>query len=506
MTFTCKPRRKERATAKTPSRKPIVHRRFVRRLVRALLFAAASLSWIAATPAQTPAFTPAPSLTLTELLERARAGEPTYLAARAAVDGARARKDQAFGAMLPQLTASAGTHSNRRDYETRNDFTPRENDAYNNHSAQLSLTQPLWRPANDAGLEQAKKMVTQAEWQLSAAEQELAARLTEAWFELLAARDAKVFADRQREALQQEWRITARAQELGVGSEPRSAAALARLEQAKADTAVAEMEIEQKRAALEQWVGPLPRLSERSLPYLRAQANPANSASPAKPPADLDAWLREVEEGNPSLLAAREALEAARAEVKKQRAGHSPTLDIVASYGRNSQAVGGFPGQAGYDITQGSIGLQLNVPLYSGGTQSAKVAEALAQEERARQEVEAARRTAVLAAQRAWFAGQGATARAAAGAQAMRAARAELARAQKGRDQGLQTRLEILQAEQQLRAGARDHRKGRYDRILMEIRLKVAAGALAMSDISGLDALFAAHADPADPEAPAATR
>jgi outer membrane protein len=108
--------------------------------------------------------------------------------------------------------------------------------------------------------------------------------------------------------------------------------------------AVAEMEIEQKRAALEQWVGPLPRLSERSLPYLRAQTNPGNPANLAKPAPDLESWLRDVEEGNPSLLAARKAQEAARAEVKKQRAGHSPTLDVVASYGRNSQAVGGFPG------------------------------------------------------------------------------------------------------------------------------------------------------------------
>jgi outer membrane protein len=474
MTFTCK-NRSERAMPGTLSSKPIRRRPGI---VLWILFA--SLSWPLAAQAQT--------LTLTELLDRALTGEPTYLGAKAALDAARARKDQAFGAMLPQITASAGTHANRRDYLTRNDRTPRESDAYNSHSAQINLTQPLWRPVNGAGLEQAKKMVTQAEWQLSAAEQELAARLVEAWFELLAARDAQVFADQQRDALQQEWQITARAQELGVGSEPRTEAVLARLEHAKAEATMAHMEIEQKRAALEQWVGPLP-LSEQSLPWLYPQADPTAPAS------DLKTWLREVEQNNPSLLAAREALKAARAEVKKQRAGHSPTLDFVASYGKNSQAVGGFPGQAGYDIKQGSVGLQLNVPLYSGGVQSAKVAEALAQEERARQEVEAARRAAVLAAQRAWFAGQGAEARAAAGTQAMRAARADLARAQRGRDQGLQTRLEILQAEQQLRAGERDYRKGRYDHLLMGIRLKVAAGALAVIDLTGLDALLTEQAD-----------
>ncbi|WP_256578195.1 TolC family outer membrane protein [Pseudomonas sp. PIC25] len=431
-------------------------------------------------------------LSLSDLLERARASEPTFLGAKAAVSTAQAREDQAFGALLPQLSASAGTHANSRNYETRDDVTPRASDEYNNHSTQISLTQPLWRPADVAGLKQAKIMVAQAEYQLTAAEQELAARLVEAWFDLLAARDAKAFADQQVAALDQQWRVSARAEELGAGSHPQTEEALAKLEQAKADAAVAETDIELKRAAMEQWVGPLP---EFTLPHLNGSVALIDPAAQA-----LDVWLQEVEAGNPSVLAARQAYEAAEAEVRKQRAGHSPTLDLVASYGKNSQAVGGFPGQAGYDIKQGSIGVQLNVPLYSGGTQSAKVAEALAQEERASQEVEAARRSAVLAAKRAWFAWRGAVARAAAGAQSIRAARAELARAGRGSERGLQTRLETLQAEQQLRAGQRDFCKGRYDQIVSLIRLKAAAGTLLLSDVTGIDGLLVPLREAADPE------
>ncbi|WP_443191276.1 TolC family outer membrane protein [Pseudomonas indica] len=430
-------------------------------------------------------------LSLSDLLERARASEPTFLGAKAAVSTAQAREDQAFGALLPQLSASAGTHANSRNYETRDDVTPRASDEYNNHSTQISLTQPLWRPADVAGLKQAKIMVAQAEYQLTAAEQELAARLVEAWFDLLAARDAKAFADQQVAALEQQWRVSARAEELGAGSHPLTEEALAKLEQAKADAAVAETDIELKRAAMEQWVGPLP---EFTLPHLNGSVALIDPAAQA-----LDVWLQEVEAGNPSVLAARQAYEAAEAEVRKQRAGHSPTLDLVASYGKNSQAVGGFPGQAGYDIKQGSIGVQLNVPLYSGGTQSAKVAEALAQEERASQEIEAARRSAVLAAKRAWFTWRGAVARAAAGAQSIRAARAELARTGRGSERGLQTRLEILQAEQQLRAGQRDFCKGRYDQIVSLIRLKAAAGTLLLSDVTGIDGLLVPLREAADP-------
>jgi outer membrane protein len=268
--------------------------------------------------------------------------------------------------------------------------------------------------------------------------------------------------------------------------------ALAKLEQARADAVIADSDIEQKRAVLEQWTGPLP---EGDLPHLRGNVTLANPSERT-----LEDWLEEVEENNPTLLAARQAHEAANAEVKKQRAGHSPTLDLVASYGRNSQEVGGFPGQSGYDITTGSIGLQLNIPLYSGGTQSAKVAEAHAQAYRARQEVESARRSAVLSSKRAWFAWQGAAARARAGAQILSAARVELTRANRGKTQGLQTRLNILQAEQQLRAGQRDYRKGRYDQIVALIRLKTAAGSLAVSDIAGIDGLLVPQHEAADPD------
>jgi outer membrane protein len=436
---------------------------------------------------------PSPSpLSLSALLESARAGEPAYLGAKAAVESAQARKDQAFGALLPQITASAGAHTNDRDYKTRDHYTARAKDQYNNHSAQINLTQSLWQPAHRAGLDQATIMVSQAEWQLTATEQELAARLVEAWFDLLAARDERLFAERQVDAFEQEWRMAVRAEELGEGSPPRTEIALAKLEQARADAVMADSDIEQKRAVLEQWTGPLP---EGVLPHLLGNVTLANPSERT-----LEDWLEEVEENNPTVLAARQAHEAANAEVKKQRAGHSPTLDLVASYGRNSQEVGGFPGQSGYDITQGSVGLQLNVPLYSGGTQSAKVAEAHAQAYRANQEVESARRSAVLSSKRAWFAWQGAAARAKAGAQTLNAARIELTRARRGNTQGLQTRLNILQAEQQLRAGQRDYRKGRYDQIVASIRLKTAAGSLAVSDIDGIDGLLVPRHESADPD------
>jgi outer membrane protein len=206
--------------------------------------------------------------------------------------------------------------------------------------------------------------------------------------------------------------------------------------------------------------------------------------------AALEIWLDSVEKGNPALRAAREAFEAAGHEVDKQRAGHLPTLDLVATYGKNSQATGGFPGQAGYDIKQNAIGLQLNVPIFSGGTQSAKVDEAVAMKEKTRQDMEAARRVARFAAQQAWLGWQGAAARAQAGMQGVRAALAALQVARRGLESGLKTDLDVLQAEQQLAAARRDLRKARYEQIVTQLKLKAAAGSATLQDVVAVDGLF----------------
>lgn len=428
---------------------------------------------------------------LSVLLERARSGEPTYLGARSNVLAAQARNAQAIGAMLPQVSVTASSNDNQRRYRTRNSRVPEARDQYDSYSTQISLTQPLLRYANIVGWRQARAVVGQAEHLLAGAEQELFAKLVGAWFDLLAARDSVTFTRRQAETLQRQWQIISRGAELGIYGQPQADEARTKLDQALSDMVVAETEVHLKHAALEQLVGSLP---ERELPYLHGEAALASPTNDS-----LETWLGHVEIGNPSILAAMQAFEAASAEVSKQRAGHFPTLDLVASYGKNGQAVGGFPGQAGYDIEQGTLGLQLNVPLFSGGAQSAKVDEALAQKEKARLDLEAARRTAALITKQAWFGWHGAFARTRAGNQAVRSARSALAQARAGLKNGLKTELDVLQAEQQLQAGQRDFRKGRYDQAVAFVRLLAASGRLTDSDVEALDSLLVGSPEVAEP-------
>lgn len=465
--------------------------RMYRRRLQGLYTRGVLLEWLSCCLGLVLSF-PVYAQSFSSLLELARSGEPTYLGAKTSVQVAKARTDQAIGAMLPQVSASGNTNTNDRGYQTRGSSIPPAKDRYNNNAAQVSLTQPIWRYANIVGWQQAGAVAAQAEHQLAGVEQELFARLVAAWFDVLAARDAAVFTTQQADALRRQWEVARRGEELGAGGRPQLEDAKAKLDQAFSDAVTAETDAQLKRAALEQLVGPL---REFNLPYVRGGAALANLSTEK-----LDAWLEGMENGNPGLLAAMQAYEAADAEVRKQRAGHYPTLDMVATYGKNGQAVGGFPGQAGYDITQGSVGLQLNVPIFSGGTQSAKVDEALAQKEKARLDIEVARRNAIFAVKQAWFNWHAAYARAQAGAQGIKSARSGLALARMGNDNGLKTELDVLLADQQLRAAQRDFRKGRYDQIVAYVKLKAAVGSLTDGDVLALDALLVRAVEEADPQ------
>lgn len=431
---------------------------------------------------------------LAYLFDMARGGEPTYLGARANVEASQARKRQALGALLPQVSLSANTNINDRDYATRNTQTPSMQDRYNSNSGQLNITQPLWRYANIAGLHQAEAAAKQAEHQLAGAEQDLLAKLATAWFDVLAARDAVVYSAQQVAAMRRQWEMMQRGAEHGTASVPQAEEAKAKYDQAQAESVAAETDSRIKKAALEQLVGSLDELSP---PVLHDDAVPASLGVDS-----LDKWTQALETGNPSLLAALRAFEAAGNEVSKQRAGHQPTLDLVANYSKNSQATGGFPGQAGYDIKQNSIGVQFSVPIFSGGTQSAKVDEAVATKEKARQELETARRAAHFAAKQAWFGWHGAAARAQASIQGVHSGKLALQAARRGVDTGLKTEYDVLQAEQQLAAARRDLRRARYDQIVSHLKLKAAAGAVTAEDVIAVDRLFAAAVAQPSPTPP----
>lgn len=423
------------------------------------------------------------ALTLKEAVELAIGNDPTFLAAQANLNVSRERAAQAVAGLLPQLSASANTIANRRRYTPHTNPPPTTTpmERYNSNAAQLNLTQPLWRHSSVIAMTQANLAVNQADFQLSAAAQDLLVRLTQAWFDTMQARDGMMSADAQVQAAQQRLELAQRGHDRGVLALTDVEDARAKFAQANAERAVAQSDLEIQLATLEQITGTAehtpPLLSERfTLP-------PFDSNT-------LELWLAQAEAGNPSLLAAQRALEAANEEVRKQRSGHEPTLDLVASYGKTAQGAGITGGQSGFDTRLGTVGLQFNMPLYAGGGQNAKVREALALQEKAVQELEAARRKARLDAKHAWYSWRSSQVRESSARQAAQAAELALKGAQSARARGVKADSDVLQAQQQHAVALRDWRKARYDAIISQVKLKAAGGQLSGDDLLALDQAF----------------
>lgn len=422
-------------------------------------------------------------LTMKEAVELAMSNDPTFLAAQANLNVSRERSKQAVAGLFPQITASANTTSNQRKYDLHSDPPPPNTptERYNSNSAQLNLTQPLWRHNSVIAMTQADLAVSQADFQLIAAAQELLVRLSQSWFDTMQARDSVQAAAAQVRTARQQLDLSQRAHDKGILSLTDLEDARAKHEQALAEHAMAQSELEIRLAALEQIIGPVqltpPMLSEQ-------YPSPQMGAEP------LEHWLAQAGTDNPALLAARRALDAANEEVRKQKAGHEPTLDLVATYSNTAQAAGITGREFGFDSRQSTIGLQLNMPLYAGGGQSAKVREALALKDKAMQELEAARRQARMSVKEAWYTWRAGMVRETSARQAMQSAELNRRGAQSARERGIKADIDVLQAEQQLAIAQRDWRKARYDIILSRIKLDAACGQLDADRVVALDVAF----------------
>jgi len=431
---------------------------------------------------------PVCALTLKEAVDLAYSNDPNFLAAQANLNVSRERATQALAGLLPKLTASANTNVNRRNYDLHS-TTPviaSPTESFNSNSAQLSLTQPLWKQSGVIAFTQANLSADQSSYQLTAAAQELFLRLAQAWFDVMQARDGLLPTNAQVRVTHQQVEISEHGHDKGVLALTELEDSRAKYEQALADHAAAQSELEIKLASLEQIIGPIEFVPPLMTDEVIAQKFADHS---------LEEWLLQAETGNPNILAAQRALEAANEEIRKQRAEHEPTLDFIASYTSSAQGAGISGGQLGFNSRQSAIGMQFNMPLYAGGGQSAKVREALALKDKAMQELEIARRNSRLAAKQAWFSWRVSRVREISGLKTIQSTALALKGEQSARIRGVKSEHDVFLAEQQNATAVRDWRKARYDSILSQLKLKTACGQLSRDDLLALDQIFIPASD-----------
>jgi outer membrane protein len=345
--------------------------------------------------------------------------------------------------------------------------------------ATLSGKYPLINRATAPTIEQSRKAVQVTQADLEAVEQDLIVRVSQAYFDVLAAQDALATTRASKAAITEQLASARRNFEVGTATITDTREAQARFDLATAQEIAAENDLRTKRIALDQVVG-------------RGNVSPKGlvktAVLPAPQPADAEAWASQADSGHPSVRKARLGLDVARLETEKARAAESFTLDAVGSVG--STHFGGkgatLPGQN----TSTSVGLQLNWPLYTGGATQNRIKETLALEDKSRNDLDAARRAVTQATRQAFFGVQSGLAQVKALEAAESSSQLALEATQLGYKVGVRVNLDVLNAQTQLFQTRRDLAKARYDVILGGLKLRLASGQLKAGDVAAVNALL----------------
>lgn len=429
------------------------------------------------------------SADLSHIWRMALAQDATYAAARHALAMAHQKVPQVRAGLLPSVTLSAGR--NRQDGVSSFDEGAGAAREVRGNSWNLQLAQPLLRLERSAALSQAQAQLVQAEEQHRLARQDLILRVAQSYFDQLVAKENATVALSHLDAVAQQLRLAQRNFEVGSSTVTDVHEAQARFQLARAQRVAATIEQESRQADLQKMLGALPG----PLSGLRADAQ-----IPAPQPEEPDAWTAMAEQDHPQVRLHQAALDAAGFELDRQRAGHTPTLDLTVSRGRNFNSGSlSTPTNLAVRTSSTQIGLQLNLPLYAGGGTQARVREAFAAQDKAQAELLAARRLAAAQSRQA-FAGvvQG-RAQVEALAFAVTASASAVDANKIGYRIGTRINIDVLNAEQQLHASQRDLFKARVDALMQGLRLKAAAGSLMESDIDGLNVLLDHSGKPGDP-------
>ncbi len=430
---------------------------------------------------------------LQALYDAARGYDATYLGAQASAQAAQARADQANALLLPTVGLQASSTLNRAESSSHTVGTGLDQSVSSEvHTRSdvvgLSASQTLFNGANSATIRQAERGLKVAEAQLRAAEQDLIIRVAQAYFDVLGAQDALFTVQANKKANAEQLASAKRNFEVGTATITDTREAQARYDLVLAQEVAADNDLRVKKLALEQLVG-RPGLTPRPL------ATPV--ALPTLAPASVDEWVNRAEAENTAVTQARLAQEVARLETDKARAGHLPTVVLGATYGRSYPAgstdttTNGFPTTTrlgnGHSAT---LGVTVTVPLFAGFAVQNRVRETLSLEDKARNDLEAARRSVTQGTRSAFFGVQAGQAQVRALEAAESSSRLALEATQLGYKVGVRVNLDVLNAQAQLFQTQRDLAKARYDVIVGGLKLRQVAGSLAPEDVGNVNALL----------------
>jgi outer membrane protein len=414
---------------------------------------------------------------LVELFNAAKDYDATYQSAKSQADATLAKGAQAKAGILPTVGFGAGASQTNQD----SSLAALNGKTYGAQSATLSASQPLYRPGNWATYEQGKKSADIAQYQLQAARQDLIVRVSQAYFDVLAAADNLTFLRSQKAAVAEQLASAKRNFEVGTSTIVDTRDAQARYDLTVAQELAADNDLRVKSLALDQLVG-------------KQATTPKPLRSPAVlgavQPAEVTPWVQQSESLNPVIKQSEIALEVAKLETEKAQDGHKPTLDLSGSYNvANNNGSSTLNGN--YTTNVASIGLSFNLPLFAGYSIQNRVKETLALEDKARSDLDFAKRSVAQGTRTAFFGLQSGLSQVKAYEAAEASSQSALDANKLGYQVGVKINIDVLNAQSQLYSTKATLAKARYDVLMGGLKLRQASGVLTEDDLQTINAQLA---------------
>ncbi|UCE32659.1 MAG: TolC family outer membrane protein [Burkholderiales bacterium] len=421
----------------------------------------------------------APAASAYDLLQAYRdalAYDAQLAAARAQLAATRERVPQAQAGLKPSVAGSVNLTQQYNSVDNPNTGTNDSDYLAQQYAVQLSY--PLYRLQNVEAVEQSKLSVSLGELQFAEAEQDLVLRVAEAYFDVLAAQDNLGAIQAQKRAISEQLAAAKRNFEVGTTTITDQQEAQARFDLVTAQEIAASNQLDTRRSALVVLTGK----TVAEIDLLRAGVTLA-----APQPASDRAWIEQARASNLTVQQAQAASEIAKREIDRQRYTGRPTVDLVSSLSHVRNASSSVPG---LNVSGATIGLQVAIPLYTGGAVDARVREAIALYDRSQRDLENARRQADQAARQLYSTLMAGLAQVSALEAAERSSQLALESNQLGYEVGVRINIDVLNAQQQLYTTQRDLASARYGVIVGGLRLRRVAGSLGESDLNAVNALL----------------
>ena len=437
---------------------------------------------------------------LVQIYQQARQADPTLASADANKSATQEGVPQARSALLPQISGSYGySHTDGYSKGVDTNFVPDQagnfgivttDSSGRSRPANILLTQSLFNWSNISKLRSANALSEGAQFTYDAASQDLLVRTSIAYFGVLTAEDQLTFAQLNEKSLQKQLDQAQQRFEVGLSAITDVHVAKAQHDAAVAQVITAENAVQTARESVSQIIG-------KTFGDLRKLRDPLPLEKPT--PADAQGWVDLATAQNPSLASAQKSVDSADHNISAQRAGHYPTISAsvsrsdTPSWGSVNEFSGGqtfrIPSNNGLSAST-TIGVTLNVPIFSGGLTSSLTRQAVYQRDFAQDQYELTRRTVVANTRNAYRAVIAGISEVEATKAAVISAQSALDATQAGFEVGTKTIVDVLISQSTLLQAQSSYSQARHQFVLSGLELKQAAGVVAAKDLESVNALL----------------